>query len=42
LTGRRLARTDLRVPRLATTDLGGRAVTGVTARGKHLLLRDGV
>jgi endonuclease-8 len=39
LAGRRLARTDLRVPRLATTDLGGRAVTDVVARGKHLLLR---
>ena len=39
LAGRRLARTDLRVPRLATTDLGGRAVTGVAARGKIFLLR---
>ncbi len=39
LAGRRLTRSDLRVPRLATADLGGRAVVNVTARGKHLLMR---
>jgi formamidopyrimidine-DNA glycosylase len=39
LAGQALIRTDLRVPRLATTDLAGRVVENVTARGKHLLMR---
>jgi len=39
LAGERLLATDFRVPRFATTDLGGQAVTEVAARGKHLLLR---
>ena len=39
LAGQRLTRSDLRVPRLATVDLGGRTVADVTARGKHLLMR---
>ena len=39
LTGRVLERSDFRVPRFATTDLAGRAVTGTVARGKHLLTR---
>jgi endonuclease VIII len=39
LSGRVLVRTDFRVPRFATTDLRGRAVTGAISRGKHLLVR---
>ncbi|MEV4442022.1 DNA-formamidopyrimidine glycosylase family protein [Streptomyces sp. NPDC049577] len=39
LAGRTLVRSDLRVPRLATVDLTGRAVTEVVPRGKHLLTR---
>ncbi|MDT0318416.1 DNA-formamidopyrimidine glycosylase family protein [Streptomyces millisiae] len=39
LAGHQLTRTDLRVPRLATADLTGRAVLDVTPRGKHLLTR---
>jgi endonuclease-8 len=39
LSGRRLVRTDFRVPQLATTDLTGRTVLGVASRGKHLLTR---
>ncbi len=39
LTGRTLKRSDFRVPRFATTDLTGRAVTGTISRGKHLLTR---
>ncbi|SOD63812.1 endonuclease-8 [Streptomyces zhaozhouensis] len=39
LAGRRLTRSDLRVPRLATVDLRGRTVAGVVSRGKHLLTR---
>jgi endonuclease VIII len=39
LTGRVLARSDFRVPRFATIDLRGRAVTGAVSRGKHLLVR---
>jgi endonuclease VIII len=39
LAGRVLTRSDVRVPRYATTDLAGRAVTGSAARGKHLLIR---
>lgn len=37
--GRRLTAADLRVPHLATTDLGGWTVTESVSRGKHLLLR---
>ncbi len=39
LAGRRLTRTDFRVPRYATTDLTGRQVTESLSRGKHLLTR---
>ncbi|OEJ94112.1 DNA-formamidopyrimidine glycosylase family protein [Streptomyces thermolilacinus] len=39
LAGRLLTRSDLRVPKLATVDLTGRAVVGVVPRGKHLLTR---
>jgi endonuclease-8 len=39
LAGRALTRCDFRVPQLATTDLTGREVLEVTARGKHLLTR---
>jgi endonuclease VIII len=39
LAGRVLTRSDFRVPQLATTDLTGREVLEVTARGKHLLTR---
>ncbi|MEU1799012.1 Fpg/Nei family DNA glycosylase [Streptomyces californicus] len=39
LAGRELTRSDLRVPRFATTDLTGRTVLDVVARGKHLLTR---
>jgi endonuclease-8 len=39
LGGRRLLRTDFRVPAFATSDLSGQTVLGVVARGKHLLLR---
>ena len=39
LAGRVLTRSDFRVPRYATTDLTGRAVTECVARGKHLLTR---
>jgi endonuclease-8 len=39
LAGRRLTRSDFRVPRLATTDLRGREVHEALARGKHLLIR---
>lgn len=39
LAGRPLRRSDFRVPRLATTDLAGRQVLTVGARGKHLLMR---
>ncbi|OAA24758.1 endonuclease-8 [Frankia sp. EI5c] len=39
LAGRSLLRTDFRVPSLATSDLSGRLVRNVAARGKHLLLR---
>lgn len=37
--GRPLAGADLRVPKLATVDLAGRATIEVVARGKHLLHR---
>ena len=39
LAGQVLLRSDLRVPRLATTDLSGRTVLEVVPRGKHLLTR---
>ncbi len=39
LAGRVLTRSDFRVPRYATTDLTGRAVTEVVSRGKHVLIR---
>ncbi|MCC5035870.1 Fpg/Nei family DNA glycosylase [Streptomyces sp. WAC 00631] len=39
LAGDRLVRCDLRVPKLATTDLSGRRVLEVVPRGKHLLSR---
>lgn len=39
LAGQVLTRTDFRVPRLATADLAGQRVLGVSPRGKHLLLR---
>ena len=39
LAGRVLTRSDVRVPRYATTNLTGRRVTEVAARGKHLLIR---
>ena len=39
IAGRRLTRTDFRVPSIATADLSGRTVREVVARGKHLLLR---
>lgn len=37
--GEVLARADLRVPRYATTDLTGRTVREILARGKHMLTR---
>ncbi|MEU2392583.1 DNA-formamidopyrimidine glycosylase family protein [Streptomyces sp. NPDC007369] len=39
LAGRELTLWDLRVPRLATTDLTGRTTLEVVPRGKHLLAR---
>jgi endonuclease VIII len=39
LAGQVLLGSDLRVPRLATTDLGGRRTLEVVPRGKHLLHR---
>lgn len=39
LGGQELVRTDFRVPSLATTDLSGRTVLEVVARGKHILMR---
>ena len=39
LTGQVLARSDFRVPALATADLGGWTVAESASRGKHLLLR---
>jgi endonuclease-8 len=39
LRGEAVSRGELRVPRFATTDLTGRRVLGVAARGKHLLFR---
>ncbi|WLP91527.1 DNA-formamidopyrimidine glycosylase family protein [Gordonia sp. NB41Y] len=38
LAGKLLTYSDFRVPRLATVDLSGRAVTAVRSRGKHLLI----
>jgi endonuclease-8 len=39
LAGRRLVATDFRVPAFATSDLSGRTLERVEARGKHLLMR---
>ncbi len=39
LKGRRLARTDLRTPKVATIDLAGRSVVEHATHGKHLLTR---
>ena len=39
LLHRTLTRTDLRVPRFATTDLSGRSVEALDTHGKHLLTR---
>ncbi len=39
LAGGPLVQSDLRVPKLATTDLAGRRVEAVVPRGKHLLIR---
>src|SRR5208282_5115972 len=41
LSGRRLTRSDFRVPALATADLTGEIVTETVSRGKHLLTRTG-
>ena len=41
LAGHRVTRFDLRVPALATADLGGETVRSVVPRGKHLLMRIG-
>ncbi|MDQ3964196.1 MAG: DNA glycosylase [Actinomycetota bacterium] len=39
LGGKMITRSDLRVPRFATSDLSGQCVLEVVARGKHLLFR---
>jgi endonuclease-8 len=39
LAGQVLTSSDFRVPRFATADLSGRAVTEAVSRGKHLLIR---
>src|SRR5919112_4211242 len=39
LKGRRLARSDLRSPKVATVDLAGRTVVENATHGKHLLTR---
>ncbi len=39
LAGATLLKTDFRVPRFATTDLSGRRVEEVAARGKHIFFR---
>jgi len=41
LAGRVLTRSDFRVPRYATVNLTGQAVSEAAARGKHLLIRVG-
>lgn len=41
LAGEAMTTFDLRVPQLATADLRGEKVTGVVARGKHILTRFG-
>jgi len=41
LVGRRLVRSDIRVPAFAAVDLSGERVEASFARGKHLLLRVG-
>ncbi|MDX6296323.1 MAG: endonuclease, partial [Nocardioidaceae bacterium] len=38
LAGRHLTASDLRLPRLATTNLAGCELRDVTSRGKHLLI----
>src|SRR5437868_9913763 len=38
LAGRRLARSDFRVPRLATADLRGRTVLSALSLGRHVLV----
>lgn len=39
LAGQTVLRSDVRVPRFATADLGGKRVDEVVAHGKHLLIR---
>lgn len=39
LAGQSIVATDFRVPKLATVQLAGQAITAVAARGKHLLMR---
>lgn len=39
MVGKRLIKTDFRVPRFATSDLSGQTITEVVPRGKHLLQR---
>lgn len=39
MAGRRLVRSDFRVPRLATADLAGERIDEVRSIGKHLLMR---
>lgn len=41
LAGQTVLRSDVRVPRFATADLGGKRVDEVVAHGKHLLIRIG-
>jgi endonuclease-8 len=41
LAGRVLTRSDFRVPRYATVNLAGQAVSEAVSRGKHLLIRVG-
>ena len=41
LAGQTVLRSDVRVPRFATADLGGKRVDEVVAIGKHLLMRIG-
>jgi formamidopyrimidine-DNA glycosylase len=39
IKGRRVAASDFRVPRLATSDVSGRTILGTDTHGKHLLTR---
>jgi endonuclease VIII len=39
LAGRRLLRTDVRVPSFATSDMSGQTMSEIVSRGKHLLFR---